>query len=600
MRRYRSRNLPRSVVLFIKYSIFIFINLFLYRLIFFFYNFNNINQSNKQFFGQAFSIGMRFDLRLTALVFIPIFIALLIPYWEILKSKWGRRILLIIQGLVYLSMHIIFLADFAYYAKNSSRIDASIMTIFNNDNQIIKMIWGSYPVIWGFVLLSILSVMHYYFLAFIIKDFVLYIAKKNPIGSVLARVAIFFSLALMLFAKISILPLRWSEAYFTTNQYVSQFSLNPILNIIDTYPFWKRMSSIQPDLTPQVRTFLGKTPRKILNVVMIELNGLDSQLSAGSNKKLEQLMKESWSFPNCYVTSDNSVKNLFSVLTGNVDVSDYKSATRNPYLIKQHIILNTLIDHEKFYFTGGSASQGNIRGLWTHNIDGLKIFEEGSFESQRVSLSGISDKDLFYEAKKVMDNQTKPFFIFIQTSGLFDNDEASNKDNLDLALANFVSQLKSSTYYKDTMLIVYGGYREDELNQNRLENYRVPLLFHHANILPYRFVTTPVSIVDILPTAISYLGYPFKIKTLGVDLNKVSITDKNNFFVSGDANLFGLITDRFLVLHEMGQFKMTQYNSATPELELSTKYPDEFTRLKNLNLSYFQLSQFLLYNNSKL
>jgi phosphoglycerol transferase MdoB-like AlkP superfamily enzyme len=42
---------------------------------------------------------------------------------------------------------------------------------------------------------------------------------------------------------------------------------------------------------------------------------------------------------------------------------------------------------------------------------------EGSFSEQPINVWGISDKDLYLEANKIFNKQTKPFFAYIQTAG---------------------------------------------------------------------------------------------------------------------------------------------------------------------------------------
>ena len=596
MLNFRNRNIDRSLILFFKYVLFIFANFFIYRLIFFSYNIKEINQSNKDFFSQAFSVGIRFDLRLSALLFIPIFIALIIPYFDLFKKKWGRRSILFVQGLNYLVIHIIFLADLAFMGKFSRRIDAAVIDTGADYFLRLKSLWGSYQLSLIIILGLILSFMHYMFMTNLMKNFVIFVSRRSILSSIISRSIILLSLCLMFFGKASLYPLRWNDAYFSTDQYVSQFALNPVLNIIETYPFWKNKLQPNNSIDPVVKTFKEKSPRKVLNIVMIELKNINSSKIL-KNSKLQMLMDQSWSFSNCFVTSHVLEKNLFSILTGNVDVTTYKTASRNPFSVRQHVILNSLLDHEKFYFSNRTNHQGNIRGIWAHNIDGLQIYDDSVFDNDLFRFSALTDKELFLEAKKVMDKQTKPFFIFIQTS----HQQAQNLQSLDALLGDFFDQMKSSTYYKDTLLIVYGGYDASLNGKNTIDDYRVPLIFHHANILSPSWDSRVVSVIDILPTAISYLGYPFKMRSLASDLTERNATGKKFIFgLHGDKNSSAVISDQFVFLQHGEQGYLKESSADEQISDVSIKYPDEFSKLKNLNLSYLLLSQFLLYNNFKL
>ena len=89
---------------------------------------------------------------------------------------------------------------------------------------------------------------------------------------------------------------------------------------------------------------------------------------------------------------------MFTLVTGLPDLSRVKTGSRNPYIVDQHSIINSFKNHQKYYFLGGSASWGNIRGVFSHNIEGLKIFEEGDYDYPKVDVWGISDYDLFQSA----------------------------------------------------------------------------------------------------------------------------------------------------------------------------------------------------------
>jgi hypothetical protein len=48
--------------------------------------------------------------------------------------------------------------------------------------------------------------------------------------------------------------------------------------------------------------------------------------------------------------------------------------------------------------------------LLTNNINGLHLYEQGSFNVADIDVWGISDKNLFLEANKVLRTQNHPFF----------------------------------------------------------------------------------------------------------------------------------------------------------------------------------------------
>jgi arylsulfatase A-like enzyme len=132
--------------------------------------------------------------------------------------------------------------------------------------------------------------------------------------------------------------------------------------------------------------------------------------------------------------------------------------------------------------------------------------------------------------------------------------------------------------------------------------HQVPMLFHHANILPAKTEKKVVSTLDALPTALSYLGYPFQIRTLGRDLYRNRTPSQNNFIFSwnGGDPRYGVINDRFYFTTHSGVDALYEYLSDGATINAREKYPDEFERLKKLNQAFFEISTYLLYHNLKM
>ena len=92
---------------------------------------------------------------------------------------------------------------------------------------------------------------------------------------------------------------------------------------------------------------------------------------------------------------------VFASITGLPDVDGVRTASRNPMIIDQRIVFDQFDGYEKLYFLGGSANWANIRGVFQSNINGLKIFEEGSYQTEnRADVWGIDDYELFKESNK--------------------------------------------------------------------------------------------------------------------------------------------------------------------------------------------------------
>ena len=132
----------------------------------------------------------------------------------------------------------------------------------------------------------------------------------------------------------------------------------------------------------------------------------------------DAIARQSQLYRNFYCPEGPTARAIFSVITGIPDVTSTGSSSRNPLVVNQHTIASEFKGYDKMYLCGGSASWGNIRGLLKYNIPGITVYEEGSYDSPRMDVWGISDYHLFQEAHQVFRRQDdKPFLAFIQTAG---------------------------------------------------------------------------------------------------------------------------------------------------------------------------------------
>src|SRR5262249_6301841 len=272
-------------------------------------------------------------------------------------------------------------------------------------------------------------------------------APSEPLGK-RARAATIAALAMLyalgIYGKWSGYPLRWSEAYFSPSEAVAALALNPVLFfVMDTagnrnlpydaekvrehYAYTASLLGVKnPDaerlafaryVRPAVK------PPIQYNLVVIHLEsfaafktGLFGN-SLNATPHFDAIARDGLLFTNFFVPEVPTARSVFTMITGIPDVNGSNSASRNPLLVNQHILVNALDGYEKYYFLGGSATWGNIRGLFKHNIPGVHLIEEGDYDTPPVDGWGVSDVVLFEKADETFRSEKKPFFAFIQTAG---------------------------------------------------------------------------------------------------------------------------------------------------------------------------------------
>ncbi len=504
---------------------------FLFRIAFYFF-FAQLNSVSTSEIQQAFGLGIRFDIKLATLVVFPMAILLFIINQRFFKNTIYKKISTLYFTVFYLVLALFYLVDFGYYDYLNIRLDAASLRFLSNLDISTQVLFESYPVYKGLFGLLILGIIIYKLNAFIYKKFAVATTPISKKRKAFFIVVPFFILAFGIYNSFTHYPLRWSQAFFSKNQAVNQFALNPILYFYDSFAF--RSTGFDLEKTkkyyPAVANQLGLTKdslsfqREFIKVdsvkvkpnvviVMLESVGVAPMSYFGNpvntTPKMDSILNYSTLFSNFYIHKTGTAASVFASITGLPDVDNVETASRNPMIIDQRIIFDQFKGYEKLYFLGGSANWANIRGVFQSNITDLIIFEEGSYqEENRADVWGIDDYELFKEADKELQKlqqQNKPFIAYIQTATnhmpftvpdekenyrpLKENEinkEALNKSGfksvaqinalryLDFNVDVFLRRAKEAGYYDNTIFLFFGDHntkmnKSDYLSTNDFE-----------------------------------------------------------------------------------------------------------------------------------
>ena len=504
---------------------------------------------------EAFYLGLKFDARLAAIVSFPLLFFSSAIYVAIVETLLAA----------------LYAADFASYAYIHQRLNAELLEFLRNPIISLHMAWESYHVVWFAVAVMVFLTAIF----FLIKRRTA--SSKRRAGGVF--IAIFFLACI--YGKFSRYPLRWSDAFFSTDSFVGEMALNPAQYLFETmreepprfdiarvrrlYPAIAQYLGVDhPD--PQMLTLLRTPPlfpqaTGNPNVVLIQLESFAAYKSSVFGNRMngcpnfDDVARHGILFTNAYSPSEKTARALFAIVFGIPDVSPWQASAHNPLTVNQATIVNAFTGYDKLYFLGGSANWSNIRGMLAHNIDGLRIYEEGSYSAKAVDVWGISDDDLLLAANDVFQSQKKPFFAIVQTAGNhrpytipkdshgfkivhepddllhangFDGNEEYNGFRLlDHAIGVFFDRARREPYFNNTIFVLYGdhGTRTGApgsalaLGDLALLVYHVPLVIYAPGFIhePQR-IDVAASHIDIMPTLASFCGRPYRNQTLGIDL----------------------------------------------------------------------------------
>lgn len=665
--------LTKNTRLYFKFLLFLWLVAIVLRISFAAWQWESLEVFSWEDIAKAFYIGVRFDGRIAAFMSLPLLVFLFIPF---LSRFFGniRPFLLVFYAIVFGLYILIYIADFAHYAYLNSRVNFAAVGLLEDTKEALGMIWQTYPVI-KLLLVLVVVVAILTLCAKSIFNKWTYPSTKTALShKITSAIATLFVLVILIYGQYGIIyyPLRWSEAYFSGHNQITALGLNPIQNLADTRP-----QNSYIDNTKQAREAYAATAEYLgvqnpnadsmrydrfsqtagvgnkPNIVIIVIESMSTHKSSlmfdelDTTRFLKQLSQESLYFPNYYASARTTARAMFSIITGIPDVNEYfKTSSRDPYTMDQHLVWNDFDGYTKLYMIGGNANWANIRGVMSNNVSGLKIYDEGYWKSPRMDVWGISDHDLLQEANTLLEEQQEPFISLIQLAsfhtpftvpdGIAGLDYTIPDDEYlakyafdtkqeylalkfcDYALKKFFEKAKQSRYYDNTIFIITGDHGMSQVSPSveqsyshlALHEFQVPLIIHSPKYFPQAKVMKQTGgHIDIFPTAAGLAGVKVHNTTMGRDLLDPSFGEDRFTFIRRLNRPPLLVSNEYCFSNEYEQagggslYKRVSKDSTNTE---STKWElvegqdsKLYSKLKTINESLWESAIYMLYHNTK-
>lgn len=668
---YLWRNIPRYIRYVLVQTLYLYLLMVFFRLIFYFFFFKS-TITDSGIIAKAWYLGLKFDLRLTLILIVPLGLMAVIARNRFFTAPAFRKISFVYLFLVYFVLTFLYIMDLGHYAYLGQRLDPSITRFMASgeraDNA--RMVWQSYPVVRGVIGIGLFLFLMYRLQSFTFRK----LAQQAPATLRGWRYAGWFSTLVLLFAagiygNFAYFPLRWSQAMFTRDNGITSLALNPVLYFVnnftvksDTYDiqktreFYPYMAKYLGVDTPDaqklnyIRTVPGQEkPRPNIVLVMMESTG--AQVTSMFNNPMQgtpnmkKLSDSGILFRNFYVPAVSTARTVYGVTTGLPDITVSKTASRHPQMVDQRVIMDQFSGYEKYYLLGGNTNWANIRAVFTNNVDGIRIYEEGYFKAAKADVWGVSDYDLIKEASEIFKDahqRRKPFVAFLQTAdnhapytttkGAGDFQKLTEKDidvkqfkaagfvtvdqfnalrYLDYNVGQLIKLAKEGGYLENTIFVFFGDHSaflnpyhfmpfpEYELGSG-MEH--VPCIIYSPALVKPQQVTKAGSLLDVYPTVAKLAGIPFKNYTLGTDLLDSTHTGRYAF-ISYVKNLqwyVASIGDQYLYEINKKNGKTALYDLKGDALkDVQVQHADTAHALDNLTQGFYESTRYLMFNNKK-
>jgi len=654
--------LPRLLKWTASVVILFFLLLTIFRVCFYFY----YKPHHYAFPGEAFLMGLRLDLRITGIVGLLMLILCAFPFFNPFKNIKAKKGWTIFLSLLFFITVFFYTIDFFHYDYLHQRLNASVLNYLHDAGISLNMVWQTYPVIKGSLLLILLVVV-VGFLFSRLLHFFLQQPAYNTKRAKLLTVPFVVLLGAGVWGTLGQFPLRWSDVFTMNDAFKAQLALNPLQSFFSTLSF--RSSTYNETKAKEsyalMADYLGMKPADTIsyermvfprgpldtatkpNVVLVICESFSAYKSSMWGNPLnptpffDSLSRQGIFFDHFFTPSYGTARGVWATITGIPDVESPKTASRNPALVDQSTIINAFKDYEKFYFIGGSASWANIRGVLKFNIEGLKLYEQDDYNAEKIDVWGISDKNVFLNADKILAQQEKPFFAIIQTAdnhrpytipeedldefskvnlpedslkkyGYISNDELNAFRYTDFSYRKFIEAAKKHPYFKNTVFVFIGdhGIRGDAGNMfpkawtaQALTTVHVPLLFYSPLVKPERRANI-CSQLDVLPSIAGLLSVPYRTSTLGRNLfDPVLLKDpfrsSSAFIVDPDEKKIGMVAGDHYFRKIIGKqgFELASIRNNEP---VPQKIADSVkAKLGAYSDAFYETARYMLYHNKK-
>lgn len=632
-----------------------------YRLLFYF----RYNPVGKAFSGSAFLMGLRFDIKFISIAGLVILVLCAVPFINPLKNAMAKKAWLFLLCILLLLILLFYAVDYFYYDYLQQRLNASILSYSNDAGISSRMVMESYPVFRTLVVIVLI----------IYLGFLLFRKKLNKYAAVqpvkrkfsIPYILFFLLLALGVFGKIGQFNLRWSDAFSLSDNFKANLSLNPFqsffstLNFKDTRPDIKKVRAAYPlianylgvqqpdsiqlkyERTVPAEKSTGPQP----NVVIVICESFSMYRSSMSGNPLNttpyfaDLCKNGVFFDRCFTPSYPTARGVWATVTGLPDVlgDNNRSASRNPEVVNQQLIINDFKGYGKFYFLGGDPSWANIKGVLLNNIDSLHLYSQDNFKAKKLNVWGIDDKNLFLEANKTLAAQQTPFFAIIQTAdnhrpysipaedtgqfkklhypddtvhkyGFENIDQLNAFRYTDFCYQQFFEAAKKEKYFDNTIFVFVGDHGiagnaaalyPTSWTEQRLTQEHVPLLFYAPRLLQPKLVHSVCSQVDIIPSVASLAAIPYHNNVMGNNLfDTTNNVGKYAFIIDHDTKNIGLVSSQYFYFKNLSTKKVSMVSVTDNRPVPVNAVTDSIKNvLGPLTDAYYETSRYLLFNNKR-
>ena len=504
------------------------------------YNHEMIGSSSTADLLEAFSNGVRFDLRLIVYVIIPLLLSILIP-WLMSQRRLLVAWLTFSAGLSIL----LGIIELDFYREFHQRLNSLVFQYLNEDPAtVLSMLWHGFPVVTLLSTWLACSLVMFFLFSWAEHSTRAYSTAGSSYSYLTQGITFSLCLVICVIAARGTLrqgpPLRWGDAYTTHSMFANHLGLNPVLSLYNAAQttfsahrdnIWK--ATLPADEAQQITRNLvltahdelidadsaairriyspvADTQLKVRNVVVILMESFAGRYTGALGSKdqitpeFDKLSKEGLLFTRVFANGTHTHQGMFASMACFPNLPAFEYLMQSPEGGNQFSGLPQLLSARNFqdaYVYNGDFAWDNQQGFFS-NQGMTNFIGRNDYVNPVVSdpTWGVSDQDMFdrsiIELNKLKDD--KPFYALLQSLSnhtpyalpdVLPTEAVTGHGSLDLhltamrysdwALGEFFKKAKQQPWYNDTLFVVLGDHgfgAPEQMTEMDLYRFHVPML----------------------------------------------------------------------------------------------------------------------------
>lgn len=519
----------------------------------------------------AFFKGLVFDLIVASILFAPL-IAFTIIASTLKRTNKTLRSLMSFFAAFPLIFTIVMLGfEFFFFNEFHARFNFIAVDYLVYTHEVIRNIWESYPVVWFFLGMFLLSLPIIYLTRRLIARLDFSAHASLRIAPLIA--IIILPLVLLVFSEDRFIN---NEAYWpreiAKNSFFTLFAAY-FKNSIDFHEFYTSMDSTEArvvthrwlqekdvEAAPSIKAeSTGEDPHALVrnietgqsekdwNVIVVVIESLSARYLEHYGHKgkltpnLDRMADEGMFFNNLYATGTRTVRGLEAILLS-VPPTPGQSILRRPNsdgIFNLGTVFSRKGYHTQFLY-GGYSYFDNMKEWFSGN--GYEIVDRANLADNEIQFAnawGVCDEDLFASVIKqadILTKEKKKFFQVVLTTSnhrpysypdnKIDIPSLSGRDGAvkytDYAIGQFVEKAKTHEWYKNTLFVFIADHNAAVAGGTDIpiRDYLIPVIFYNPELIKNQTINKLSSQIDFAPTLLGLMDFSYQSHFYGQNLLK--------------------------------------------------------------------------------